>query len=70
MNSDKRYTTPRTFGVYELPQSAGGTRRFRFGNHPVRQQELEREFGQCTLIGTYEQRAKALAEAAKRNAGT
>jgi hypothetical protein len=42
-------TSPRSWGVYRVPSSAGSTRRFRFGNHPVRQRELEREFGSCKL---------------------
>jgi hypothetical protein len=42
-------TSPRSYGVYRIPSSAGSTRSFRFGNHPVRQRELEREFGSCKL---------------------
>ncbi|WP_157265243.1 hypothetical protein [Azohydromonas aeria] len=38
-------TSPRSWGVYEVsPASPSATRRFRNGNHPVRQRELEREF--------------------------
>lgn len=43
-------TTPRSFGVYELPREASATKRFRFGNHPVRQRELEAEFGSAKRI--------------------
>lgn len=43
-------TSPRTFGVYELPPMASTTSRFRFGNHPVRQRELEAEFGAVKRI--------------------
>ena len=41
-------TQPRSYGVYQLPESAGATRRFRFGNHPIRMRELQREFGRCS----------------------
>lgn len=40
---NKNYTIPRTYGVYEIPTT--DSRRFRFGNHPVRENELSREFG-------------------------
>ena len=46
---DGSLTFPRSYGVYRIPSSAGSTRTFRFGNHPVRQRELERDFGSCTL---------------------
>ena len=70
MITDNRYTTPRSFGVYELPQSVRGTKRFRFGNHPIRMEELRREFGECTLLATYTERSEALTEATNRNAAT
>jgi len=50
VNPDGSLTVPRSFGVYELPSSASGTRRFRLGNYPVRLHELEREFGSCKLL--------------------
>jgi hypothetical protein len=68
MNANERRATPRTFGVYELPSSARSTRRFRFGNHPIRMQELEREFGVCRLVDTYGRRDEAVEQAAKLNA--
>jgi hypothetical protein len=38
-------TSPPSWGVYEVcPAAPSSTRRFRLGNHPVRQRELEREF--------------------------
>lgn len=40
---------PRSYGVYQLPYTSGSAGRFRFGNHPIRMQELEHEFGSCTL---------------------
>lgn len=51
-------TVPRSYGVYRLPPGAPG-RRYRFGNHPVRMQELQREFGTCALECLFAQRADA-----------
>ncbi len=58
------YTSPRTWGVYEV---ASG-RRFRFGNHPVRQIELKRDLGSVRLILLFSERAPAKALAADLNA--
>lgn len=44
-----RLTLPRSYGVYCISSSSTSTRSVRFGNHPVRQRELKREFGACTL---------------------
>ncbi|WP_312103522.1 hypothetical protein [Acinetobacter venetianus] len=52
-------TEPRSYGVYALPLDADGTRRFRFGNHPVRQQELKHEFGSCKLYQLFLDRKQA-----------
>lgn len=46
---DGRLTSPRSWGVYEVPGSAASTKRFRTGNHPVRMRELEREHGACRM---------------------
>lgn len=62
------YTVPRSWGVYRLPADAGATRRLRFGNHPVRQVELEREFGSCRLEYLFLARTDAKAVAAALNA--
>jgi hypothetical protein len=53
-----RYTEPRTWGVYEIepPKMLRSTRRFRMGNHPVRQRQLEAEFGQAKLIALFSAR--------------
>ncbi len=48
---DDLYTIPRTYGVYELSSSAIHTEKFRFGNHPVRLNELVKEFGECQIYG-------------------
>jgi len=52
-------TTPRSYGVYELPETSKGTRRFRYGNHPVRMIELERDFKKCALKYLFLKRADA-----------
>lgn len=61
-------TTPRSYGVYELP-AAAATRRYRYGNHPVRMQELETEHGACRLLYIFLQREDAQAMATAFNAG-
>jgi hypothetical protein len=60
-------TVPRSYGVYLLPHNSGATRRFRFGNHPVRMRELEREFGSCKLEHLFLSRAEAMQVAASLN---
>ncbi|MDH7451679.1 hypothetical protein QF205_01110 [Luteimonas composti] len=58
-------TRSRGWGVYRLPEGVGGTRAARYGNHPVRMQELQREFGSCRLEALFLARedARALATA-------
>ena len=51
-------TRPRTWGVYEI--AAKSTTRHRMGNHPVRQQELVREFGKAQLLYLFTSRPLAL----------
>lgn len=62
---DGALTAPRSWGVYRLPDGVGGTRAVRYGNHPVRMHELEREFGGCRLEALFLARedARALATA-------
>ena len=60
VSPDGIYTRPRSYGVYELPSGSGITRRYRYGNHPVRQVELEREFGSCKLLYLFFQRSDAV----------
>lgn len=52
-------TSPPSYGVYRVPSSASSTRSVRFGNHPVRQRELEREFGTCKLEHLFLDRSDA-----------
>lgn len=61
-------TVPRSYGVYELP-AAAATRRYRYGNHPVRMQELETELGACRLLYLFLQREDAQSMATALNAG-
>jgi hypothetical protein len=61
--NDGGLTSPRSYGVYHIPSSADSTRSFRFGNHPVRQRELERDFGSCKLEYLFLDRADAEAVA-------
>lgn len=60
---NKKYTIPRSYGVYEIPLVTNA-KRFRFGNHPVREIELIREFENVTRIGLFLDRedAKALTD--------
>lgn len=67
--SDGRYTNPRTWGVYQVDVPLEGTR-FRFGNHPVRQQELIRQYGEARLVGKlYKARIDAKEAAYRLNGG-
>lgn len=50
LRPDGPLTHPRSYGVYLLPAGHGSTRRVRFGNFPVRQRELEAEFGSAKLL--------------------
>jgi hypothetical protein len=64
---DGRLTSPRSFGVYLLPAEHGSTRRYRLGNHPVRQRELEEEFGRVDLLHLFRSRQDAATVAAALN---
>jgi len=59
--ADGYYTRPRTWGVYEINPLSGerATRRYRLGNHPVRQRELEAEFGSAKRLGLFTSRTLA-----------
>jgi len=66
---DGSLTIPRTYGVFELPHSAAATRKFRYGNFPVRQTELLKEFGTCKLVHLFKKRDLAQATANLLNEG-
>lgn len=58
--ADGSYTKPRSWGVYEIkPPQVTSTRRYRLGNHPVRQRELEQEFGKVEVVRLFTSRASA-----------
>ena len=61
--NNKNYTVPRSWGVYEIRLNTN-TKRFRYGNHPVRENELIREFESVKSIGLFFERedAKNLAD--------
>ncbi len=48
--NNHNWTIPRSYGVWVVP-SNGKSKRFRFGNNPVRKWELEREFNECEQVG-------------------
>ena len=64
---DGPLTSPRSFGVYVLPAKHGSTRRYRLGNHPVRQRELAAEFGRADLLHLFRSRQDAATVAAALN---
>lgn len=66
---DGRLTCPRTYGVYQIVDIASSGRVFRYGNHPVRQSELQREFGDCCLVYLFLEREHALGMAQILNKG-
>ena len=68
VTADGNLTRPRSYGVYQLPRSSDGARTFRFGNHPVRQAELDREFGSSRLIIVFLDRQDAVELAGRLNA--
>jgi hypothetical protein len=62
-----QYTIPRTYGVYRLRASPGRGREYRLGNHPVRHQELVRDYGAADLKWLFYDRADAVELAALLN---
>lgn len=56
-------TEPRTWGVYRVIRSRkDGVHTYsayHFGNHPVRQRELEKRFGDAELVGLFASRIDA-----------
>lgn len=55
---NKNYTIPRSYGVYEISLTSNAER-FRFGNHPIREFELIREFKNIKRIGLFLDREDA-----------
>lgn len=59
MKYDGRLTCPKSYGVYQIVNTANAGKTFRYGNHPVRQSELQREFGDCCLVYLFLEREYA-----------
>jgi hypothetical protein len=56
---DGRLTLPKSYGVYRILNTVNAGKAFRYGNHPVRQSELQREFGDCCLVYLFLEREYA-----------
>ena len=61
---DGTLTIPRSYGVYRITGSRREGRQFRFGNHPIRLQELVNQYGGASLEALFTERqfAEALAK--------
>jgi hypothetical protein len=61
LKPDGNYTSPRSWGVYEVERLLDGKRgkAFHFGNHPVRQHELVRQYGDAQMVALYDRRIDA-----------
>lgn len=57
--SSTYYTSPKTYGVYEISSNSSSSKRYRFGNHPVRLNELIKEFGKASCIALFYDRELA-----------
>jgi hypothetical protein len=64
-----KYTVPPTYRVYKLRPGLGRGREFRYGNHPIRQHELVRDYGSAHLEALFESRYYAKAFARFLNRG-
>jgi len=53
------YTEPRSFGVYKMTVRGNVGKRYRFGNHPVRANELDRDYGGCEIEAVFLEREQA-----------
>jgi hypothetical protein len=57
---DGSYTIPRTWAVYRIPTNQNKSSNiYRMGNHPVRKNELEREFGEISVVAIFNNREMA-----------
>jgi len=52
-------TVPRSFGVYRVTGARRKGRLYRFGNHPIRQQEVINQYGGASLEALYTERKLA-----------
>ncbi len=60
LRADGDLTIPRSYGVYDIGPERKAAKRYRFGNHPIRQNELLNEFGHCELLNLFLRREQAL----------
>jgi len=56
--TNPNWTDPKSYGVWELPIGSSG-KRYRFGNNPVREIELKKEFGNAKLVALFLNRNNA-----------
>jgi hypothetical protein len=64
VRADGHLTEPRSFGVCRVQRERGAVS-FHFGNHPVRQWELERQHGSAEVVRLFLDREAAKALRAK-----
>ena len=64
--SNKNWTQPKTWGVWELPRGANG-RKYRYGNYPIRGIELKNESSKVSLVALYLSRESAKDHAKELN---
>jgi hypothetical protein len=62
-------TVPRSFGVYRVTGARREGRLYRFGNHPIRQQELISQYGGASLEALFTERKLAEELASLLNTG-
>jgi len=62
LQADGHLTAPRSWGVYAIEPPPGHTSSllYRIGNHPVRQRELEAEFGSTRRVALFLSRQQAV----------
>ncbi len=64
--NNSRLTTPRSYGVYKIIDNIKG-RIYRYGNHPIRKIELEREYGKVEVLYIFSARKNAKKQSDKLN---
>lgn len=64
--NNPNWTIPRTYGVWELSANIN-SKRYRYGNYPVRGKELEQEFIKAKLVALYASRNHAKEHADELN---
>lgn len=64
---DGNYTIPRSFGVYRIVVAGNVGKRYRFGNHPVRMNEILSDIGDCETVAIFLDRDDARQLASELN---